>query len=234
MNDWVKDFDEFDEDKKTNSNNNDNPVEWMKFKKSAKYKVRLVGNYVKYHQFWEPFGQGVIVSDEDRNKVSPTKAGFYPSSRFAILILDKNDLDENGVAKPKILDKGPSVFKSFHEYYVNNEINPAGKDGPDFVINVKNAGTLNADYSVSPIVKPAPLTKEEIKKVREVKDNWPSLEVLKKAKTADEIEELWNSLPDEKKVKEKNSPNERISTETTSAAEESAAIEEVADEDDVF
>ena len=236
MNDWSKDFDEFDEDKKASSkgNNNEHPIQWMAFKKSGKYQVRLVGNYVKYQQWWEPFGRGVIVSPDDRNEASPTKAGFYPSTRFAILVLDKGDLDEDGVAKVKVLDKGPTVFTGFSEYYANNNINPAGKEGPDFIITVKNAGGLNAKYTVSPIVKPAPLTKAEIAKIREVKENWPELEDLKKAMPLEEIEKLWDALPEEKKVKQEVSKNESISTETTQAEDSAISEVEMDEEDDVF
>lgn len=235
-NDWEKDFEEFDEEKKSNSSggNSENPVEWMKFTKAAKYKVRLVGNYVKYHQFWNPFGKGVIVDPDDRNKTSAVKAGFYPSTRFAILILDKNDLDENGVAKPKVLDKGPSVFKEFHNYFSVNEVNPAGAEGPDFIINVKNPGTLKAEYSVTAVAKPSPLSKEEVQKIRDVKENWPSLDVLKKAVPLEEIEKMWDALPDEKKVKEKASSKESIATETTvGESQEDDAIDEM-EEEDIF
>ena len=78
------------------------------------------------------------------------------------------------------------------------------------------------------------MTKAEIAKIREVKENWPELEDLKKAMPLEEIEKLWDALPEEKKVKQEVSKNESISTETTQAEDSAISEVEMDEEDDVF
>jgi hypothetical protein len=152
--------------------------------------VRLVGNHVKFRRHWQPFTERVISHDSYRDEDPAWQAGFYPRETFAIHIIDRAD------GELKILEKGRSLFKQFAQYKNVNDINPAGKDGTDWVIKVEGSG-LQTKYSATAKAKAAPFTEEEIAMIKE---NKAPLKVMYKRTELDKIKELWEALPDEAKI----------------------------------
>lgn len=152
--------------------------------------IRLVGNHVKFRRHWQPFSDRVISHDSYKEVDPAWQAGFYPRETFAIHVIDRAD------GQLKILEKGRSLFKQFARYKIVNDINPAGKDGPDWVITVEGSG-LQTKYSATPKAKPAPFTEAEIAMIKE---NKAPLKTIYKATPLEKIKELWDALPNEAKV----------------------------------
>lgn len=193
--DWDNDF---PSDEEKNKKNGRNKVEWMKFPKPGTYRVRLVGPFVKFLRHNKPFdGERVITHLSYKDKDPAWKAGFYPRETYAIHMFDRNDGN-----KLKILEKGNSIFRAFSTYKKVNDINPAGKEAPDFSIEVSwpDGNKFQAKYTVTPLAKIQALNDEEIAA-------WQSgrapLNEIYKSTTLEKIQELWGNLPDEKKVPQK-------------------------------
>ena len=191
-------WDDLSEDKKSNSKGR---TGFMKFDKPGDYTVRLVGNHVKFHRHWSPFTERVITHYEYKENDPAWQAGFYPRTTFAIHVIDRAD------GELKILEKGSSLFKQFARYKVVNEINPAGKDGPDWVISVEHPGgnKRQAKYTATFKAKPAPFTEEEIAMIKEKK---APLKDIYATTPLEHIKELWDALPEEAKIApERNNDN---------------------------
>jgi hypothetical protein len=184
---WDTDFPKDDEKRNEGSSNKRTP--FMKTP-AGDYTIRLVGNHVKFYRHWQPFTERVITHPDYKNEDPAWQAGFYPRETFAIHVIDRSD------GQLKILEKGRSLFKQFARYKIVNEVNPAGKDGPDWVITVEGSG-LNTKYSATPKAKPAPFTEEEIAMIKE---NKAPLKDIYATTPLEKIQELWDALPDEAKI----------------------------------
>ena len=198
--DWDNDFPS-DEENKSNENQSNNRIPFMKFDKPKDYTVRLVGNHVKFYRHWQPFTDRVITHPDYKSEDPAWQAKFYPRETFAIHVIDRED------GQLKILEKGRSLFKQFARYKLVNEVNPAGKDGPDWVITVEwpNGNKRQAKYNATPKAKPAPWTEEEIKMIKAKK---APLKDIYATTPLEKIQELWNNLPDEAKIPPKKDKEE--------------------------
>lgn len=236
--DWDTDFptDEQKQERKENAKNF-KKTEWMKFGSPGSYTIRLAGKFVKYLRYGdEPFGKGVrVITHPSYKGQDPAwEAGFYPRESFAIHMIDRAD------GKVKILDKGNSIFKAFAKYKKVNDVNPAGKEGPDFVIDVEwpNGDKRQAKYSVTPKAKPAPFTDAEIELI---KANLAPLHEIYKSTELSKINELWAALPSESKKPKpredkdasKGKTEARVEPKTTPVIEEKME-ESPAETDDLF
>jgi len=107
----------------------------------------------------------------------------------------------------KILEKGSSIFERFANYKRINDVDPASKDGPEFVITVTWPGgnKRRAEYSVEARNRPAPWTKEE---VAMIKKEHVTLQKLYAPTPLEKIQELWDALPDEAKIPPKRDDDE--------------------------
>jgi len=185
--DWVNDFQDDEKSKGGGSTNKRTPFMQLK---QGDNTVRLVGNHVKFRRHWAPFSARVITHDDYKNQDPAWQAGFYPRETFAIHVIDRAD------GKLKILEKGKSLFKQFARYNKVNDVNPAGKDGTDWVISVEGSG-LQTSYSATAKSKPTPFTEAEIEMI---KANKAPLKEIYKTTPIEKIKELWDALPDEAKV----------------------------------
>lgn len=190
---WDTDFPADKE--KTNNDYNEKRLPFMKFEKPGDYTIRLVGNHVKFHRHWAPFKNRVISHIDYKDEDPAWQAGFYPRETFAIHIIDRQD------GELKILEKGRSLFKQFARYKIVNDVNPAGKEGPDWVITVEwpNGNKRQAKYSATAKAKPSPFTEEEIEMIKE---NKVPLKDIYQTTPLEKIQELWDEIPEEAKVKE--------------------------------
>jgi hypothetical protein len=173
--------------------NNEKKTEWMDFKKPGSYTVRLVGKGVEFLKYgFKPFGKGarIITHASYKDEDPAWLAGFYPQRTFAIHVIDRAD------GKLKVMEKGKTLFKAFAEYMKVNEINPAGKNGPDWVIKVEGMG-LERTYTATAKAKPSPFTEEEIAMIKE---SLSPLTKIYKATSLEKIQEAWEKLDDTSKT----------------------------------
>jgi hypothetical protein len=218
-------------------------TEWMRFDGPGQYRVRLCGNYVKFYRWWSPFTTRIITHLSWKDQDPAWKAGFWPRKTFAIHVIDRSDTDDaHPTGKLKILEKGNSIFSAFADYRKVNDINPAGKDGPDFVIEVTwpDGNKRQAKYKVTAVAKPSPWSADEVAMIKE--EHVPLKEIYKTTPLETIIEE-WEELPDSAKTPpqrdgESNDPSVAQETRTASAPviEESmhAAPANAEEEDDLF
>jgi hypothetical protein len=196
--DWDKDFNTTDEnsggDEKTKIN-------YIDMSKPGNYRVRLVGPHVKCRKHFKPYT--ATVQDGDKGIDPAWQAGWIPGKRNAINIIDKTGKKPGEVGELKVLEKGQTVFSGFANYKSVFGIDPAGKDGPDFNINVKvpmgsdgKPNKLKTEYSVTHIEK-APFTKEEIAMIKE-KGLYPLPDIYRST-TAEKMQEMWDAIPEEKR-----------------------------------
>jgi len=191
---WETDFPR-DEDKQS-GNGERKRIEWMKFTKPGDYTIRLVGKYVKFLRHWDPFDDKVVTHPDYKDADPAWKAGFYPRKTFAVHVIDRAD------GKLKILEKGASIFKYFSRFRTINDVDPGGKDAPNFTITVEwPQGNKNAaKYTVMAAQKPAPLTEQEKEMVR---DGKAPLTKIYAATPLEKIIEMWAAIPDKNKVPKK-------------------------------
>lgn len=236
--DWMADFTKKEGESKGNGGNR-GKIEWIKFDKPGKYKVRLVGKYVKYLKHYKPFGVGArIITHPSYKKDDPAwQAGFYPGDAFVIHVIDRAD------GKLKLLDKGRKLFECFFDYGTANNIDPAGKDAPNFEIKVEwpNGNKKRAKYSAVPSGGPAPLTAEEKEIVRA---NHVELGQIYRASSLEKIKEAWEAVPEQYRVPKREddegneipakTPAKAKATPTTPPAIEENMSAAPAEEDDLF
>jgi len=171
---------------------------FVAFDHEGKYIVRLVGKHVHFLKYFFPFKKlkKRVITHEDYADVDPAwKAGFPRQEMAAIHVIDRSD------GKLKILEKNRwGIFKAFQSYMENNNINPSSlKEGPDFVIEVRwpNGNKNAADYTVTALARPSPLTKEEIEMC-----NAQGMDLRKfyKATPIEKIKEYWEQLSPEDRI----------------------------------
>lgn len=233
--DWASDFNK--EKGEGNGSKGKGRIEWMKFDKPGKYKVRLVGKYVKYLKHYKPFGKGVrIITHPSYKKEDPAwQAGFYPGDTFVIHIIDRTD------GKLKLLDKGRKLFECFFDYGTANNINPAGPDAPNFEIKVEwpNGNKNRAKYSAVSSGGPAPLTPEEKELI---KANHVELGTIYRATPLAKIKEAWEAVPEQYRTPKRDDEEGEVAApaaKTAAKVEAPPVIEESmgaapAEEDDLF
>jgi hypothetical protein len=208
-------------------------AKYMQFKEARPYTVRLVGNHVKFLRHWSPFENKdrVITNASYKDDDPAWKAGFFPRKTFAIHVIDRSD------GELKILEKGNQIFKEFARYKAINDINPAGKDGPDFVISVEipHGDKRQTKYAVTAKAKPAPFTPEELEMI---KANVYPLTDIYQSIPLQRIQELWDALPAESKIPPKRDKDEGTDTKgsATSVSQEvpSEKEEQPSTDDDLF
>ena len=238
---WAGDFKSPEEKSASAQSSGDKKqVTWMKFGEPGSYRIRLCGNFVKFHRWWSPFTERLITHLSYKDQDKAWVAGFWPRKTYAIHIIDRNDKDEDHpTGKLKILEKGSSIFEVFANYMKVNEINPASKDGPDFVIDVTwpEGNKRQAKYKVTAVAKPAPWTAQEVAMIKE--DHAPLTEMYKTT-PLEKINEAWDALPDESKIVPprdgQSVPQETTKVAATAPIEEAmpTAPAEQGSDDDLF
>jgi len=196
--DWDEDF---KTDDKPETDGEYKKATYMDMSEPGTYKVRLAGKHVVFRKHWKPF-RATVKADGKANDPA-WQAGFVPGKRFAINVIDKTGLAEGEVGELKILEKGAMVFKNFAGYKQATDIDPAGKEGPDFVITVTvpmvngQPNKMKTEYSVIPLAS-APLTEAELAMIKE-NGLWQLKEIYKPV-APEKLKELWDELPEDKKI----------------------------------
>jgi len=197
--DWDADFKTGEE---ANESGGDfKKVSYMNTSEAGVYKFRLAGAHVKFRKHWKPIR--ATVKDDGKSSDVAWQAGFVPGKRFAINVIDKTGLAEGEVGELKVLEKGPQVFKNFAGYKQATGVDPAGKDGPDFVMTVTvpmkdgKPNIMKTEYSVIPVA-PTPFTEAEKAMIKE-NGLWPLKDIYKPTPT-ETIQKLWDELPEDKKI----------------------------------
>jgi len=224
---WDEDFPEKNTSG-SDSQNGDKKNIYMSLSEEGNYRVRLVGHHVKFYRHWKPIK---AITHYDYKDSDPAwKAGFYPSKRFAINVIDRAD------GQLKILEKGSQIFKVFSDYKSLFGKNPAGKDGPDFNIKVVIPGgkKRQTTYTVTHL-DTAPFTTDE---VAMIKENIFELSKIFKSASLESIQEQWDALPDEAKiVPEKEEDKEKApvkEAQSTPAPAKEKMADAPANDDDLF
>jgi len=233
--DWDKNF----SGQKKTENKSDTKgkrAAYMDLSKEGVYKVRLVGKYIVYYRRWAPAVTETHTTHIDYKDKDPFWVAKFPTPpRFAIRMIDRNEKD----LQLKILDKGSGVFEHFATYKRLFGIDPAGKDGPDFIIEVKipkkadgTPDKLSTEYTVTHADK-APFTdaeKEMIK--RDIQTI--SLEDIYKPDPLEKIVEIWNKTPESKRIPPKRNDNKQSNKEAPKKEEKKVEDKTQGDNDDLF
>jgi len=223
---WDEDF---KQDEGNGGGNGDRPKTlYMDITKSGKYQVRPVGPHIKCRKFFNPYR--CTLQDSDKETDPAWKAGFFPSRRYAINVIDRAD----GILK--VLEKGTSVFKWFANYKAVSGKNPSNaKEGSDFVITVTvpklpngQPNKLKTEYMVMP-VKETPLSKEEIEMIKAQK-LWPLTEIYKST-PLEKRQQMWSELSDSAKIPPKKGKDEaQVASEGKTASKPPQPVEETMDD----
>lgn len=200
-------------------------AEWIKFDKPGQYRIRLCGNFVRFYRWWSPFTTRIITHLSYKDSDPAWNAGFWPRKTFAIHIIDRSDVDDSHpTGKLKILEKGSSIFDAFANYYRINNINPAGKTGPDFVIEVEwpNGNKRQANYKVTPVMKISEWTEQEVEMI---KSEHIDLKKMYSPTPLEDIISAWEELPEESKIAPKRDDSESATDKVSTQKQEVTKIE---------
>jgi hypothetical protein len=192
--------DDFSDKKKNTQSQSDRPkTEYLVTNKGVEkdgyiecnFKFRPVGGHIKCRKLFKPYK--ATLQDSDKDSDPAWSAGWYPSKRFAINIIDRAD------GKLKILEKGSNVFKKFAEYKALFSKDPAGnKEGVDFIMKVKipikngKPDSMNTEYLVSHVLPETPLTAAEQEMIKTQK-LWP-LKQIYKSTPIEQRQKMWDEL----------------------------------------
>jgi len=212
-------------------------AEFMSMSQPGTYLIRLVGTHVKFRRHWQPYK--ARTHDALRDKDPAWQAGFIPKKRYAINIIDKTGVAEGQAGTLKVMEQGQTVFEAFHLYKETTGIDPAGKDGPNFAIKVDipklpngDLDRLHTSYGVVPLA-PCPFTDAEKKILCQTDadgnivkgengkpaSNLYPLSKIFKPDTIEKMQELWDALPDNKKIAPKKEwGDKKASSQPTQAA----------------
>lgn len=227
----LEEFDETKNSKGTNSISDKPKAVYLTIdtKKPGKYiyKVRPVGDFVKYRNLYMPYraklGEKELATDP------AYKNGWYASKKYAINVIDRAD----GLLK--ILDKGSSIFKGFADYKSLFAKNPFSiKEGADFAITVivpadKNgkAIPMDTEYRCTHIQE-TPLTQAELDMIK-AQGLWPLTKIYKPTSLEKRMD-MWNALSDSAKIAPKREFNKKGSETSAETKIESASSKPVIEE----
>jgi hypothetical protein len=200
---WDEDFNDNDENKESPEGDR-RKTNYADLSKPGKYVIRLVGDHVRFRKRFAPY-KATLQEDELDIDLAYVEGWYFPK-KYAVNIINKTGLKEGEVGKHEVLEKGPSVFKNFANYKSVFGVDPAGKKGPDFLIDVKipkgddgKPNKLKTEYTVTHI-KEAPFTPEEIAMIKEGGGLY-DLSGIYRSTSSEKIQEMWESLsPEQRKA----------------------------------
>jgi hypothetical protein len=193
--------------------------------------VRLVGKPHMFYCHWNIAGakrREVCLKTHDGDDTPcPLCEVDRHSARYITLLLDKEDKDENGVAKLKVYEGGISVFKVFKKFKNKTNINPGGTEGPDWDIDKTVADKNNpfsTEYTVMPEMGDGSFSQEEVRKIKEA-----DIDLANFYKQPKDISELKTLAKRHKAEVEHGSEEEEVVVESqvSDAEEESVDIEDI-------
>lgn len=182
------------------------PSQWLKLKERPEpYRVRLVSSPEPFRKHWAAFKSlkkypvspvtDPTVENKDQD-IAWNEGGWVPGKRYASIVINR----ETG--KLEILDAGPAVFKEFGKYKKTNQSNPAGRNGPDWLIVVGHNAQGQTEYTVNVDLKKGivPFTPEEEKMIANCTID---LKKIYKKASSEEIRALWFQLPEASRINPK-------------------------------
>lgn len=204
-----------------------------------KIRIRLASMPIHYGMHWQTFKplldeakkkdpSNAILARKQNNPVKTPyyswneqefdaawkEGGWKPMARHASFAFDREDPHHL-----KILDGSGDIFNPIGEWARENNVDPAGPDGTDWVItvDVNMAGKMEI-ISVLPGVS-TPYTEEEKKLMENNKLNINKILKISDWKT---IRKMWLDLPDDKKMNPKNPSyaNKKLDDDERKAMEE--------------
>jgi len=170
--------------------------------KEGKNTIRLIKQPHRFLAHWVD-GHKEICLKESKNDDTYCplceKLDRPPAVRYIIMILDRDDSDENGVAKVKVYEGGGSVFSTFKMYLDDMGVDPgSSQEGPDWLLKktIKEPGNpLSTTYVVMPM-KATPFTNAEKKVIKEKLDEVDLTSFYKK-KSVEDLRALVGEMVDE-------------------------------------
>ncbi len=187
---------------------------FLRMEKGKSYTVRLIKQPECFRLHWQAFksiSRGPVSSpafkEADKDKdIAWSKGGWKPQKRYGVPVINRE------LNKIQLLEGGSDIFNPIFALYAQTKkkaaegkgkiINPAGEPAPDWVITVgtekmKN-GKDRATFTCQPDITGGmnSFTDEDKELISKFTYDWRK---HYSKKTSEEIEELWESLPDDKK-----------------------------------
>lgn len=160
--------------------NSGGKVNFVKFASGKTKTIRPIGKAVTFYKFFvrTPNGSRSIVVDPEFKSEAAAKLSAHfgqeikPSLRYAINVIDRED---NKIA---ILEGGQTIFQFFASWSQGNGgAPPGGQNGMDWQITAHGDG-FSRKY-VTSAIRSAPLTEDELHRIRELKEIYSLKEVYK-------------------------------------------------------
>ena len=214
MSAWDDMSNEADDSGKKQSRYDDGKSLFLKWEIGKSYTIRLIQNPACFRQHWQafkPVQRKPIISpaykESERDKdIAWVKGGWKPQKRYAVPVINRE------MNKIQIMEGGPDVFNPILNLYLQTKkkaqegkgkvINPAGEPAPDWIITVgstpmkngKEKKVITCQIDVSSGLNY--FSEEDKALISKFTYDWKKIYAKK---TPEEIEELWNSLPEDKK-----------------------------------
>lgn len=187
---------------------------FLRLEKGKSYTVRLIKQPECFRLHWQAFksiSRGPVSSpafkEADKDKdIAWAKGGWKPQKRYGVPVINRE------LNKVQLLEGGSDIFNPIFALYAQTKkkaaegkgkvINPAGEPAPDWIITVgtekmKN-GKERATFTCQPDITGGMnhFSDEDKELISKFTYDWRKHYAKK---TPEEIEELWESLPDDKK-----------------------------------
>ena len=216
---------------------------FLRMEKGKSYTVRLIKQPECFRLHWQAFKsvqRGPVSSpafkESDKDKdVAWSKGGWKPQKRYGVPVINRE------LNKVQLLEGGSDIFNPIFALYAQTKkkaaegkgkvINPAGEPAPDWIITVgtekmKN-GKERATFTCQPDITGGMnnFTDEDKELISKFTYDWRKHYAKK---TSEDIEELWESLPDDKKYhpnRQKQVSSAQPTSKTASAPKSEKATE---------
>jgi hypothetical protein len=135
----------------------------------GRHQIRLVGKPYEVLLGWAN-GKKIVIPEKYIARLD--SLGIKARLHYVINVFDRNDTKQ-GIYRTKLLEKGATIFANFKTYHdeivdeSGKNINPGGKNGPDWVINVEvptvkgKKDKRGTKYNIVPLAS-TPFTAKEI------------------------------------------------------------------------
>jgi len=146
--------------------------QFLKLESNKEYRVRIVGRPSEVRRYFLKDDQGkfkVAITDAGsecvilkKYKTADGEPEYKQTIKYVFNVFDRNDNDENGMSKLKVLEVSPTVARYIRDWAVANDVNPGAGHGADFkiVVTCKDSDRRNTRYSVLPMIQ-TPFTDQE-------------------------------------------------------------------------